>query len=168
MEQPNGGPLAGRRRPRQEPDNSGFVSFRTENTFPIDAASTRELLREYCCLDCLSIRNSRHRDETESTPGHFGPSCLEGSFQESDARLRHCPARPAAFRGSAPTEEDSLYPALYRLEKRGWICSAWKKAESGRRARFYSLTELGIERLVAEERNWSALSGAIERILRLA
>ena len=65
-------------------------------------------------------------------------------------------------------EEGSLYPALYRLEKKGWICSAWKKAESGRRARFYSLTELGSERLVAEERNWSALSGAIERILRLA
>ncbi len=62
-------------------------------------------------------------------------------------------------------EEGSLYPALYRMEKKGWIASEWDKTDTGRRARFYSLTAAGRARLAAERENWQAFSGAMKRIV---
>ena len=62
-------------------------------------------------------------------------------------------------------EEGSLYPALYRMEQRGWVSSAWRKTETGRRARFYELTPDGAERLAEEQTQWAALSGAVNRVL---
>jgi transcriptional regulator len=64
--------------------------------------------------------------------------------------------------------QGSLYPALHRLEHRGWIKAEWKISELGRRARFYSLTASGRKRLEIETANWSKLSGAIARVLRMA
>jgi len=65
-------------------------------------------------------------------------------------------------------EEGSLYPALYRMEKRGWIGSQWGKTALGRRARFYSLTAAGLEQLGHERENWEEMSGVINRIMREA
>ena len=64
-------------------------------------------------------------------------------------------------------EEGSLYPALYRMEKKGWIRSRWGMTEKQRRARLYSLTPAGRDRLAEEEENWQALTGAMGRILKL-
>ena len=64
-------------------------------------------------------------------------------------------------------EEGSLYPALYRMEAKGWVRSSWRVSESQRRARFYSLTPAGRKHLAAEEANWEALSGVMGRILDL-
>jgi transcriptional regulator len=64
-------------------------------------------------------------------------------------------------------EEGSLYPALYRMEKRGWIRSEWKISETNRRARYYELTAAGRKQLVVEEQNWEALTKAVERVRRL-
>jgi transcriptional regulator len=61
--------------------------------------------------------------------------------------------------------QGTLYPALLRLEQRGWIASAWGTSENNRRARFYSLTPLGSRQLVAEKANWDRVSGAIVRLL---
>ena len=63
-------------------------------------------------------------------------------------------------------EEGSLYPALYRMEKKGWIRSKWREADSGRRARVYRLTAEGRRRLEGEEANWEAVAGVMEDILR--
>ena len=63
-------------------------------------------------------------------------------------------------------EEGSLYPALHRMEKRGWIASEWGLSEANRRAKYYSLTDAGRTRLVAQEEEWTRLSGAIEGVLR--
>jgi transcriptional regulator len=64
--------------------------------------------------------------------------------------------------------QGSLYPALHRIERRGWIKAEWRISELGRRARFYSLTGSGRKQLEIEAENWSKVSGAIARVLRMA
>ena len=64
--------------------------------------------------------------------------------------------------------QGSLYPALHRLEHRGWIDAEWGISELGRRARFYRLTAAGRRQLDAESADWQRLSAAINRVLRLA
>ena len=64
--------------------------------------------------------------------------------------------------------QGSLYPALHRLEHRGWIKAEWSVSELGRRARFYSLTAAGRKQLEIEAANWGRLSEAITRVLRMA
>lgn len=63
-------------------------------------------------------------------------------------------------------EQGSLYPALHRLEHRGWIASGWGESENGRRAKYYRLTNTGKRRLEIEEGNWERLSDAIQLILK--
>jgi transcriptional regulator len=65
-------------------------------------------------------------------------------------------------------QQGSLYPALHRLQARGWIRAEWGIADSGRRAKFYSLTRTGVKRLEREQENWERLSGAITLVLRRA
>ncbi len=62
-------------------------------------------------------------------------------------------------------EEGSLYPALYRMERKGWIEASWGMSELSRRAKFYALTPSGRGRLRAEVAAWRRLSGAVGRIL---
>jgi len=62
-------------------------------------------------------------------------------------------------------EEGSLYPALYRMEQRGWIDSAWGLSDNNRRARFYELTRLGRKQLEAETASWRRLTGAVGLVL---
>jgi transcriptional regulator len=61
--------------------------------------------------------------------------------------------------------QGSLYPALYRLQSRGWVASSWGASESNRRARFYRLTRAGARQLEAETANWQRLLGAVTRVL---
>jgi transcriptional regulator len=65
-------------------------------------------------------------------------------------------------------EQGSLYPALHRLIKRGWISAEDGTSENNRRAKFYRLTAKGRRRLELETRKWDKMAGAIARILRLA
>lgn len=62
-------------------------------------------------------------------------------------------------------EEGSLYPALYRLEKRGWVSAEWGKSELGRRAKFYRLTSLGRKQLATETQRWAVFSRAVSEVL---
>lgn len=65
-------------------------------------------------------------------------------------------------------EDGSLYPALYRMEERGWITSEWDVSENNRRAKFYRLTKAGRKQLEAETANWHRVSQAISRIMQTA
>lgn len=65
-------------------------------------------------------------------------------------------------------QQGSLYPALHRLEQQGWIKAAWSETETGREAKFYSLTKAGREQLEREKASWDRLSSAIEIVLRNA
>jgi len=63
-------------------------------------------------------------------------------------------------------QQGSLYPALHRLEQKRWIKAKWAETETGREAKFYSLTAAGKEQLEKEAANWSRLSAAINLVLQ--
>src|SRR5437870_1671408 len=65
-------------------------------------------------------------------------------------------------------EHGSLYPALHRLERQGWITSEWKASETNRRARYYRLTATGKKQLLVERSKWDLLVRTIRRIMRPA
>jgi PadR family transcriptional regulator PadR len=62
-------------------------------------------------------------------------------------------------------EEGALYPALHRLELRGWLAAEWGVSGNNRRAKYYRLTPAGRKRLAAESDNWRRLSGAVMRVM---
>jgi PadR family transcriptional regulator PadR len=65
-------------------------------------------------------------------------------------------------------ETGSLYPALHRLERQGWLSSEWKQTDSNQRAKYYRLTAAGRKQLAAEHERWTQLSGAIAGIMNPA
>jgi PadR family transcriptional regulator PadR len=62
-------------------------------------------------------------------------------------------------------EEGSLYPALYRMERRGWISAAWGKSEIGQRIKIYSLTTAGRAQLRAESAEWKTFTAAVAKVM---
>jgi PadR family transcriptional regulator, regulatory protein PadR len=62
--------------------------------------------------------------------------------------------------------QGSLYPALYRLEDRGWISASWGTSPEGRRAKLYALTTAGRRQLAAERASWQLFSRAVEQVLQ--
>ena len=62
-------------------------------------------------------------------------------------------------------ETGSLYPALHRLERQGWVKAEWKKSESNQRAKFYKITKLGKEQLASDYERWGKMVAAIEGIM---
>jgi transcriptional regulator len=62
-------------------------------------------------------------------------------------------------------EEGSLYPALYRMEEKGWLKSEWKLTDRGQRAKFYALTRTGRKQLEAEIESWGRLTGIIAQVM---
>jgi PadR family transcriptional regulator PadR len=67
--------------------------------------------------------------------------------------------------GSMELNQGTIYPALLRLEQRGWIASEWGISENNRRARFYSITRSGRKQLAAEAENWSRTVAMVNRLL---
>ncbi len=65
-------------------------------------------------------------------------------------------------------QQGSLYPALHRLEKRGWLEAEWGESEKGRQAKFYRLSAAGRKQLAKEEKSWARLAGAVALILEAA
>jgi PadR family transcriptional regulator, regulatory protein PadR len=63
-------------------------------------------------------------------------------------------------------EEGSLYPALHRMEEAGWIRAKWISKDNGRRARLYELTAAGKKQMASEESRWTAVTAAVNRVLR--
>ncbi len=63
-------------------------------------------------------------------------------------------------------QQGSLYPALHRLEQQAWIKAKWAESETGRQAKFYSLTAAGRKQLESETANWARLSGAINLVVQ--
>jgi PadR family transcriptional regulator len=65
-------------------------------------------------------------------------------------------------------QQGSLYPALHRLEKRGWLTAEWGESDNGRQAKFYKLSAKGRKQLQAEESNWERLAQAVKQIMQTA
>jgi PadR family transcriptional regulator, regulatory protein PadR len=64
--------------------------------------------------------------------------------------------------------QGALYPALHRLEQQGWISSEWRPSETGREAKFYSLTRAGSAQLLKELAQWERLSNAVALVIKMA
>jgi PadR family transcriptional regulator len=64
--------------------------------------------------------------------------------------------------------QGSLYPALHRLERRGWIRASWGASDNNRRAKYYELTRAGRKQLAAEAQDWERLTTAVALVLRMA
>ena len=71
-------------------------------------------------------------------------------------------------RSVVQVNQGSLYPALHRLEQQGWIKAKWDESETGRQAKFYSLTAAGRKQLESETANWNRLSEAINIVVQEA
>ena len=69
-------------------------------------------------------------------------------------------------RDALQVPQGSLYPALHRLEERGWLRAEWKNTDTGREAKFYVLTKAGQRQLERERSDWERLSEAIARVLK--
>lgn len=65
-------------------------------------------------------------------------------------------------------QQGSLYPALHRLEKRGWLTAEWGESDNGRQAKFYKLSAKGRKQLQSEESNWERLAQAVKQIMQTA
>lgn len=65
-------------------------------------------------------------------------------------------------------QEGTLYPALYRMEAKGWIAAEWALSENNRRAKYYRLTKLGQKRLEEEKENWDRLTSVVAAVLKHA
>jgi len=66
--------------------------------------------------------------------------------------------------GTVQANQGSLYPALHRLEQKGWLKAEWKESETGREAKFYALTASGRKQLATEKHSWARLAGAVQLI----
>jgi len=71
-------------------------------------------------------------------------------------------------REALAVQQGSLYPALYRLEERGYLQAQWRETEQGRMAKFYTVTKKGARQLEAERAQWERVAGAIQLILQQA
>jgi transcriptional regulator len=71
-------------------------------------------------------------------------------------------------RDAVQPNQGSLYPALHRLEQRGWLRSEWRESETGREAKFYSLTRRGEKQLAVEKASWGRLTEAVRLIFNEA
>jgi transcriptional regulator len=67
-------------------------------------------------------------------------------------------------RDAVQVNQGSLYPALHRLEQKGWLASEWRQSETGREAKFYSLTRAGRKQLAVEKESWDRLTTAVRLI----
>jgi len=103
-----------------------------------------------------------------------GPSLLHGTLDAlvlktlaGGSRHGYAIARfiEDTSRETVLVEEGSLYPALYRMERRGWIESGWGMSELGRKAKFYRLTPDGRKQLKLQTANWAQFSTGVSRIL---
>ena len=67
-------------------------------------------------------------------------------------------------RDAVQVNQGSLYPALHRLEQKGWLKASWRQSETGREAKFYALTRAGHKQLAEEKATWDRLAGAVKLI----
>jgi PadR family transcriptional regulator PadR len=105
------------------------------------------------------------KNETELLPGTLDLlvlRTLQGGEQHGFAIAREIQRRSGEV---LAVEEGSLYPALHRIERQGWIAAEWGLSESNRKARFYSLTRAGRRQLDAEVSKWERLSAGVNLVL---
>ena len=102
---------------------------------------------------------------TDLLQGNTGCTDSQDAGPGADARLGYRAAHSTVSKDILQVGQGSLYPALHRLEYKGWIKSEWGTSENNRRAKFYLLTSAGRKQLKTELETWERLSGAIALVL---
>ena len=111
------------------------------------------------------MEQKRYRPRLEILQGTLDMLDPADAAVGAATRLRDRPDHPHESAESLKIETGSLYPALHRLEKQGWVKSDWKQTEANQRAKFYRLTPKGKKQLLQERDRWSQLVSAIGTIL---
>src|SRR4030095_9683269 len=106
------------------------------------------------------------RRQVRCPAGHARSAHPEDSRARSSARVRHRSTHQPGIPRAAQSAAGSLYPALHRLEDRGWLAASWIDTDTGRRAKTYRLTKKGEAQLEREIADWRRLSQAIGWILQ--
>jgi PadR family transcriptional regulator, regulatory protein PadR len=96
-------------------------------------------------------------------PGHADP---QSCFARPIARLRSLLRIQQISGGQLEIQQRSLYPALYRLEHQGLICSDWGESDNKRKAKFYRLTAAGRRQLLSHTKKWNNMAALVASILR--
>jgi transcriptional regulator len=113
----------------------------------------------------MTNREEKYRNRIELLQGTLDMLILHAV----EARPLHGYAIAQIIRGKSrealQIETGSLYPALHRLERQGWVSSEWKLTESRQRAKFYALTELGRKQLATESGRWQRMVEAIAAVM---
>ena len=116
----------------------------------------------------MTARKTRYQSRTELLQGTLDMLIL----QTLQWAPRHGYALSKAIRTNSgeilKVDTGSLYPALHRLERKGWIAAEWKPSDVGPRVRVYRLTAAGTRQLVSERSRWERLTGAIDGIMNPA
>ena len=97
--------------------------------------------------------------------GEFDVQTLQVGRQREDPSYARLEIR-ASSQDAIQVEHGSLYPALHRLERRGWLAAEWKISEANRRARYYRLTPRGRKRLLEEQSKWRLMVRAVARTMK--
>jgi PadR family transcriptional regulator, regulatory protein PadR len=116
-------------------------------------------------LDCQG-KNKMRRTRTDLMQGTLELMILKTLAREQMHGYGIAQRIHEAVEDLLKVEDGSLYPALYRMEERGWISSEWGQSENNRRAKFYKLTRAGRQQLQAESGNWERISKAVTRVLQ--
>ena len=112
-------------------------------------------------------------EKTQTQAGEFLPGTLDMLILKALSHGEHHGYGVAEFiqRASAEVlrvEEGALYPALHRLEVRGWLKSTWGLSDNNRRAKYYRLSALGRRELDRESEYWARVAGAVSRVMQTA
>jgi transcriptional regulator len=130
----------------------GFFRDAVRNAFKLSTA--------YRAEDINGVRQSelidRELDQVRQAMAQWGPQHGHGIGQALRARSED----------ALQIEHGSLYPALHRLEREGWLSSEWKASEANRRAKYYRLTAAGKRQLSREQSKWDEMVATIARIMR--
>ena len=108
----------------------------------------------------------RHPADGELIPGTLDMMVLKTVSQREHHGYAIVQSIQEASGSALRVEEGALYPALHRLEVRGWLRSRWGSSENNRRAKFYRLSALGRRELERETDRWDQLAGAVSRVMR--
>ena len=116
-------------------------------------------------LDCQG-KNKMRRTRTDLMQGTLELMILKTLAREEMHGYGIAQRIHEAVEDLLKVEDGSLYPALYRMEERGWISSEWGASENNRRAKYYKLTRAGRQQLAAESVNWDRISRAVMKVLQ--
>jgi len=146
--------------------SDGFL-FKLWQAHSSETVALQHRCRQTTCLDVdyLQAMAKRYQNRIELLQGTLDMLILQTLRWGSQHGYGIAAAIRAGSQEVLQVETGSLYPALHRLEKQGWVKSEWKQTENNQRAKFYNLTAAGRKHLATEQSRWHQMTGAIAGLM---